>query len=394
MEPVEIKEGIYCVGAIDWGLRDFHGYQTEKGSTYNAYLVKADKTALFDTVKAQFTGEFVDNLKKIVNPEKIDYIICNHAEMDHSGALTALIDLVKPEKLICNKSCQDTLTSHFHDVDWPFEIIKEGDTVDLGGKTVQFFGSAMIHWPESMVSYIPEDNILISNDIFGQHWATSERFDDEVDQGELYWQAAKYYANIFLPTSPAVRKFLEKLEKQGLSFDILAPDHGLIWRHDIEKIIATYKAWANWETKPKAVVIFDTMWGSTEMMARAVMHGLSGDGISAKLFDLRLDHRSDIMTDVLDARAVVLGSSIINSGLLPKMADMLSYMKGLSPRNKIGAAFGSYGWKDTVTKMLNEAMEEMKFEIIDEGISHKYVPDAAALDRCVELGRKIKDRLL
>jgi flavorubredoxin len=391
MKPVEIKKDVYWVGVVDWDLRDFHGYATEKGSTYNAYLVKGEKNALFDTVKADFTEAFIQNLKDVIEPDKIDYIVCNHAEMDHTGALPAVLDIVKPEKLICTRACQDALIKHFHREDWPYEIIKEGDTIDLGGKTVSFYGSAMIHWPESMVSYIKEDNLLISNDIFGQHWATSERFDDEVDRGELWWQSAKYYANIFLPTSPAVKKFLAKLE---LKFDMIAPDHGLIWRKDIDGIIKSYQSWSGWETKPKVVIIYDTMWGSTAKMARAVAHGLSGDGVSVRLFDLRINHRSDIITEVLDARAVILGSPILNSGILPKMADMLSYMKGLRPMNKLGAAFGSYGWKDTIVKMLNEALEEMKFEIIDPGISVQYVPTEDDLNRCAGLGEKVKKAVL
>ncbi|PKK84394.1 MAG: MBL fold metallo-hydrolase [candidate division Zixibacteria bacterium HGW-Zixibacteria-1] len=394
MKPLEIKKDIFGVGAIDWNLRDFHGYSTEKGTTYNSYLVMSDKTVLFDTVKAAFADEFIADLKSVLGDRKLDYIVSNHAEMDHSGALPAVMQAFRPEKVICTKACQDALNRHFHGNDWPFELIKEGDELNLGNRTVQFFGSAMIHWPESMVSLLKEDKLLISNDIFGQHWATSERYDDEVDQGELSRQSAKYYANIFLPTSPAVKKFLEKLETKGLEFDMIAPDHGLILRKNLAGSLAAYKAWANWEAKPKAVVIYDTMWESTAQMARAITRGLSGEGVSVKLFDLRTSHRSDIMTDLLDARAVVLGSSILNSGILPKMADMITYMKGLRPLNKIGASFGSYGWKNTITKMLNEQLEEMKVELVDEGFSVQYVPSEDDLATCIELGRKIKNSIL
>jgi len=394
MHPFEIKKDIYWIGAIDWNLRDFHGYSTEKGSTYNAYLVKGDKTVLFDTVKSDFTNEFIKNLKELLGDRKLDYIVSNHAEMDHTGALPEVMAAFKPEKIICTKACQDALNKHFHGNDWPFELIKEGSEIDLGNRTVQFFGSAMIHWPESMVSYLKEDKLLITNDIFGQHWATTERFADEVDQGELNWQSAKYYANIFLPTSPAIRKFLDKLETKGLDYDMIAPDHGLIWRTNLSDVIKSYKAWSSWETKPKAVVVYDTMWGSTEGMARAIMNGLSGDGVTAKMFDLRANHRSDIITEILDARAVVLGCSILNSGILPKMADMITYMKGLRPMNKIGATFGSYGWKNAITKLLNEQMEEMKIELVDEGIAVQYVPTEEDLDHLTELGAKIKNSIL
>jgi len=390
MQPLKIKKDIYWIGAIDWNLRDFHGYATEKGSTYNAYLVNGDKTVLFDTVKSNFTDEFISNLKALLGDKKLDYIVSNHAEMDHSGALPAVMETFKPEKIICTKACQDALSKHFHGNDWPFELIKEGAEIDLGNRTVQFYGSAMIHWPESMVSYLKEDKLLITNDIFGQHWATTERFADEVDQGELSCQSAKYYANIFLPTSPAVRKFLDKLEAKGLDYDMIAPDHGLIRRKYLDGIMKAYKSWSNWEAKPKAVVVYDTMWESTAKMARAITEGLACDGVVVKLFDLRTSHRSDIMTEILDARAVVLGCSILNSGILPKMADMITYMKGLRPMNKIGASFGSYGWKNSITKILNEQMEEMKIELVDEGLSVQYVPTQDDLGRCTELGAKIK----
>ncbi|MEW5925363.1 MAG: FprA family A-type flavoprotein [Candidatus Zixiibacteriota bacterium] len=394
MKPIEIKKDIFWLGAIDWNLRDFHGYSTEKGSTYNAYLVMGEKKALFDTVKAEFADEFIRDIKSVLGERKLDYIISNHAEMDHSGALPAVMESFHPDKIIVTKAGQDALNRHFHGNNRPFELIKEGDELSLGDKTVQFYGSAMIHWPESMISLLREYRVLISNDIFGQHWATSERFADEVDQGELHWQAAKYYANIFLPTSPAVKKFLEKLEVKGLQYDMVAPDHGLIWRNNLTEIMKAYKAWSNWETKPKAIVIYDTMWESTAKMARAIMHGLSGEGVSARLFDLRTNHRSDIMTELLDARAVILGSSILNSGILPKMADMITYMKGLRPTNKIGASFGSYGWKNTITKMLNEQLEEMKIELADEGISVQYVPEENDLRKCFELGQKIRNMIL
>jgi len=394
MRPMEIKKDFYWVGVVDWNLRDFHGYVTEKGTTYNAYLLKAGKTVLFDTVKAEFTSQLVDNIKELISPDKIDYIVVNHAEMDHTGALPEIINLVKPEKLICTKACRDALIAHFHREDWPFEIVKEGDVLDIGGKTIQSFGSAMIHWPDSMVSYIKEDKILVCNDIFGQHWATSERFDDEVEQGELYHQAAKYYANIFLPMSPAVRKFLEKLNKQSLQLEMLAGDHGVIWRRDVAGILKAYNSWASGETKPKAVIIYDTMWESTARMAAAVARGLAGDGISVKVFDLRFNNASDIMTDVLDARAVLLGSSLLNSGLLPRMAAMVAYMSGLRPANKIGAAFGSYGWSDMNVKLLKEAMEGMKFTIVDDGVSAQYVPTEEVLKRCVAMGEKIRKAIL
>lgn len=395
MLPVEIKGNIFWVGIIDWDLRDFHGYQTEKGSTYNAYLIKAEKNVLIDTVKADFTDEFINGLKNIIDPTRIDYIVCNHAEMDHTGALPEIMQLVQPEKLICSKSCEEALRAHFHDCDgWPFEIVKEGQAIDIGGKSLRFYGSAMIHWPESMTTYIPEDKVLFSNDIFGQHYATGERFDDEVNPGELYHQAAKYFANIFYPLAAATRKFIGRLEKNELAIDMIAPDHGLIWRKDVTGIIDKYKYWTAGEYEKKAVIVYDTMWESTAMMARAIHDGLNGEGVAAGLYDLRYNHRSDIITEILDARAVLVGCSILNSGILPKMADFLSYMGGLRPANKIGTSFGSYGWKNVITKLLNEKLEEMKIELIDDGLTVQYVPSENDQKNCIEFGRKVRQKIL
>jgi len=389
MKTVEVKDNIFWVGAVDWNLRDFHGYSTEKGTSYNAYLLKDDKTVLFDTVKADLSEALIENIKSVIDPQAIDYIVVNHAEMDHSGALPEIIRLVQPEKIICNAKCRDTLIAHFHDDSWPFEIIKEDDTLNTGSHNIHFLDSKMLHWPESMVSYIPEAKLLISNDIFGQHWSSSERFDNEVDQGELHWQAAKYYANIFLPFSPAVNKFLTKLSDKDIHPDMLATDHGLIWRQDVVGIISAYQRWSKQETAAKAVVVYDTMWGSTKTMAEAIGKGLSEENIVTHLFDLRFNHRSDVMTELLEARAVILGSSVMNNNLLPKMADMLTYMKGLKPGKKFGAAFGSYGWANKGVKMLNEALESMKFEIVDDGITSNYVPTKDILDNCQKLGQKI-----
>jgi flavorubredoxin len=389
MQPVEIKENIYWVGAVDWDIRDFHGYSTDKGTTYNAFLVIDEKKALFDTVKKNFKSQLVNNISKIVDPSRIDYIIVNHVEMDHSGSLPEILEIVKPEKIICSPSSKKALLAHFHRDDWPYEVVDTGETISLGKKTIQFIETKMLHWPDSMFSYLQEDKLLISSDAFGQHWATSERFDDEVDPSELFQHAAKYYANILLPLSPLVTKLLSQIEKMGLEVDLIAPDHGLIWRNHPGRIIEAYATWSQQKPKKKALVIYDTMWYSTDAMARAIAEGLVLEGVKVKMFDLRVNHRSDIMTEVLDARAIILGSPTLNNGVLPKMADMLTYMKGLRPRNKIGAAFGSYGWSGEAVKLLNQAMEEMKFRVIDPGIRVNYVPSHDDLKQCEALGRKI-----
>ena len=389
MQPVEIKKNIYWVGAIDWNVRDFHGYQIPKGSTYNAYLLMDEKITLFDCVKKPFKNTLVNNIRKLVDPKEIDTIVVNHVEMDHSGALPEIIDLVQPEKVICSSMGKKTLVEHYHREDWPYEVVGSGQTLNLGAKTVQFLETRMLHWPDSMFSYIVEDELLISSDAFGQHWATSERFDDEVDIEELLAHSAKYYANILLLYSPLVQKLIATVQKLGLKISMIAPDHGLIWRSHPGKIVESYFEWSAQKAKKKALLIYDTMWQSTEAMAHAIADGLQQEGIDFKMLNLKHNHRSDVMTEVLDAKALIMGSPTLNNGIVPTMADMLCYMKGLKPAGKIGAAFGSYGWSGESVKLITEAMEEMKIKVVDEGVRVKFAPTHDDLNRCVELGKKI-----
>jgi flavorubredoxin len=388
MQPVELKKGIYCVGAVDWNIRDFHGYSTLKGTTYNAYLVVDEKITLFDTVKKPFVNKLIHNISRIVDPKKIDTLVVNHVEMDHSGAVPEIIDLVQPEKVICSAMGKKALIDHYHRQDWPYQVVASGETLSLGSKTVQFIETRMLHWPDSMLSYLKEDRLLISSDGFGQHWATSQRFDDEVNLPELFFHAAKYYANILLLFSPLVQKLLANVQKMGLEIDMIAPDHGLIWRTHPGKIIEAYDTWSKPQARDKAVIIYDTMWQSTEKMAFAIAEGLIEEGIEVKMLNLKLNHRSDIMTEVLDARAIILGSSTLNNGMLPTMADIICYMKGLRPADKIGFAFGSYGWSGEAVKLMTEALEEMKVKIVDGGMKIKFAPTHDDLKKCAELGRK------
>jgi len=394
MAAFEIKKNIYWVGAIDWSVRDFHGYSTPAGSTYNAYLVVDRKTVLFDTVKKPFAGDLIRRIRQVCNPERIDYIVINHVEPDHASALPEVVEVIKPEKIICSSQGKKGLLAHFHREDWPYEVVKTGDEIDIGERTVRFIETRMVHWPDSMFSYIPEDKLLISQDGFGQHWATSERFDDEVDQSELMYQSAKYYANILLPYSPVVQRLLAEVRAMGLEIDMIAPDHGLIWRSNPEKILAAWDEWSRQVAKNKALVVYDTMWRSTEMMARAVADGLQAEGVSVKVMDLASCHRSDVVTELLDSKAVLFGSSTLNNNMLPRMADLLCYVKGLRPAPKLAAAFGSYGWGGEAVKQINAAFEEMKFEIVDPGIRVNYVPTEDDLAKCAELGRNTAKRVI
>jgi flavorubredoxin len=389
MNTPEIKDKIYWVGAIDWNIRDFHGYSTYKGTTYNAFLVKDEKIALFDTVKKSHLNELVHHIKKLVDPTDIDYLIVNHVEMDHSGSLPEIVDLVKPEKIFCSKMGLKAINEHFHPEDWPLEAVDNGQIISLGSKTVQFLETRMLHWPDSMFSYFPEDKLLISSDAFGQHLASSERFDDQVDFSELMEQTSKYYANILTLYSPLIRKLLAKVQELGLEIDMIAPDHGVIWRSHIGDVLKAYGDWSQNKGKRKALVIYDTMWASTEKMAKAVTAGINMTGASVKLINLAHSHRSDVMADVLNAKAVILGCATLNNGMLPRMAGFLMYMRGLKPTNKIGAAFGSFGWSGEAVKLMNRAMEDMKFDIIEPGMRVKYVPGHTDLSECVEMGKRI-----
>lgn len=389
MQPVELKKNIYWVGALDWNVRDFHGYSVPKGTTYNAYLVMDEKITLFDTVKKPFKNDLVENIRKVVDPERIDYLVVNHVEMDHSGSIPEMIELIRPEKVICSPMGKKALIDHFHREDWPFEVVETGSSLKLGSKSVNFLETRMLHWPDSMMSYIPEDKLLLSSDGFGQHWATSERFDDEVDTDQLMLHAAKYYANILLLFSPLVQKLLAKVHDMGIEIDMIAPDHGLIWRKDPGSIVEAYGRWSRQESLPKALIIYDTMWQATEKMACHIAKGLREEGVDYKVLNLKCNHRSDIMTEILDARAIIMGSPTINNGMMPPMADMLCYMKGLRPAGKIGAAFGSYGWSGESVKLISEAMTEMGIKMEAEGVRIKYSPRKEDLARCFEMGRKM-----
>ncbi|MEW6220677.1 MAG: flavodoxin domain-containing protein [Thermodesulfobacteriota bacterium] len=397
MTQTEVKKDIHWVGAVDWKVRDFHGYSTYKGTTYNAYLALDEHPTLFDTVKKGFEGDLLHRLRSHIDPAQIDYIVVNHVEMDHSGALPEMVEIVRPKKIFCSDMGHKAILSHFHRPDWPLETVASGQTISIGRRTVQFLETRMLHWPDSMFSYLPEDRLLVSSDAFGQHWATSERFDDQVEMTELMRHAAKYYANILLPYSKLIPKLVAKIQELGLVFDTIAPDHGLIWRAEPGRIIEAYAGWAAQKPAKKALIIYDTMWHSTEKMAHAIYKGLVGQGISTKLLDLKSNHRSDVITEVLDAAALVFGSPTLNNGIMPLLADFLTYLKGLKPENKLAAAFGSYGWSGEAVGIITRALEEMKMELVAPGIKVKHVPTADDLAACLalgdQLGRRIQERL-
>ena len=388
MRPVEITKGIYDVGVIDWNIRDFHGYSTYRGTSYNAFLIVDEKIALIDTVKKNYSDQLLDNISKIIDPKKIDYVISNHTEMDHSGGLPRVMHKVGEDKpLYCSKMGAKNLARHFSQK-WNYHPVGTGEELSIGNRTLTFLETRMVHWPDSMFTYLKEDKILFSSDGFGQHYAGHERFDDQVGD-DIMHHAKKYYANILLLYSPLILKLLDTVAQLGLEIDMICPDHGIIWRKDPDKIVNAYAKWAKQEQEKKAVVIYDTMWHSTEAMADEISAGIADEGVSVRPIHIRSSHRSEIMTEVLDAAAVVVGSPTLNNQLFPTVSDFLVYMKGLKPLNKIGAAFGSYGWSGEAVKLINKELEAMKFDVIDPGIRIQYVPEKKGLEACFELGQKV-----
>jgi flavorubredoxin len=392
MKPVEISKDIYWLGVIDWHIRDFHGYSTYQGSTYNSFLIMDEKIALIDTVKKEFADELIASISQIVDPKKIDYVISNHTEMDHTGGLPRIMHRIGEDKpLYCSKMGHKNISRHFSQK-WNYHPVENGEELSLGKRTLTFMETRMLHWPDSMFTYVNEDKILFSSDGFGQHYAGVERFDDEVGEA-IMPHAKKYFANILLLYAPLILKLVDKVKEMGLAIDMICPDHGIIWRKDPEKIINSYVEWSLQKPKRKAVVIFDTMWHSTETMAETIVASLAEEGVNARPMSLRNCHRSDIITEVVDAGAIVMGSPTINNGLFPTVSDFLTYMKGLKPQNKVAAAFGSYGWSGEAVKLINNEFEQMKFDIIDPGVRINYVPDDKGIDACYELGKKIAKAL-
>ncbi len=388
MKPIEIAKDVYWLGVVDWNVRDFHGYSTDLGSTYNSYLIVDEKITLVDTVKKQFGDTLLNAVSQVVDPGKIDCVVSNHTEMDHSGALPRIMHRIGEDKPIyCSRMGKKNLSLHFQRA-YNYQVVETGGELSLGKKTLSFLETRMVHWPDSMFSYLKEDRILFASDGFGQHYAGPERFDDEIGDA-IMPHAKKYFANILLLYAPLILKLVNTVTEMNLPIDMICPDHGIMWRKDPSKIINAYVEWSTQTPRRKAVVVYDTMWHSTESMAEAVVEALVEEDVETRSMHLGTCHRSDVITEVLDAGAVVVGSPTLNNNLFPTVSDFLTYMKGLKPRNKVGAAFGSYGWSGEAVKLLNRELEEMKFDVVDPGVRAQFVPGDKALDACRELGRKI-----
>ena len=387
---VELRPGIYWVGAIDWNIRDFHGYSTHKGTTYNAYLVIGDRIALVDTVKAPFFAEMLERVNHIIAPERIDYLITNHVEMDHSGSLPLIREMLPRVEIFCSPRAEDELKRHYGE-GLPLKIVKTGDVLELGGKTLTFVEVPMVHWPDSMVTYVKEDKVLLPNDAFGQHIASTERFDDELGWEVIQPELTKYYANIVMPYGPQVLKALEALK--GIEIEVIGPSHGLIWRKHIPQLVGTYEKWAKGETEKRSLIVYDTMWGSTEKMAKAIYRGLTEEGISTKMYRLSNSDKSDIVKELLEARGLLLGSPTLNNGIFPTVAEFSTYIKGLRPKGRMAAVFGSYGWGAGATKTLIADLQAAGMEVVED-LQVKFVPIGEELDKCEGLGRRVAQRIM
>ena len=392
MNRVSLAEGINWVGVVDWNIRDFHGYVTQRGTSYNAYLIQDEKTALVDTVKHSFSSELLSNICGLADPAKIDYIVINHVEMDHSSSLPAVAKYAKNATIIASQRGKDAIIEHYG-TDFNFQVVKTGDTLKLGKRTLSFVEAPMLHWPDSMFTYVVEDKILMPNDAFGQHLASAQRFDDEVDEHVLMEEATTYYANILMPLAPLITRKIQEVVKMDIPIDIIAPSHGIIWRSNPSKIIKAYSDWSSNASKNKVVIVFDTMWGSTDKMARAIAEGVISQGVDVKVLKLRAANNTEAMTEILDAKAVVVGSPTLNNGMFPTIGSFLTYATGLKPKGKLWGFFGSYGWGGGAVKNMTEMANKAGFQINETHIEVKYIPEYADLKKCFEYGQQIAAKI-
>lgn len=387
MKAVEIKKGIYWVGVKDWNMREFHGYSTDRGSTYNAYLIIDDKITLIDGVKGTFTEPFMARIASIVDPAKIDVVICNHVEMDHSGAIPAVMAAAKNATLYCPPAGERGLGMHYDIKDWKIQVVKTGDTLNIGKHTLSFVQMPMVHWPDSMMTYMADEKILFPNDAFGQHFASDELFDDEY-LGIIMSEAKKYYGNIVYPYGAQVQKVLEEAAK--LDIEVIAPSHGVIWRKHIPEIVEKYKLWSGYgNIEDKALVIYDSMWGSTEQMAREIMSAWGDKGLKVTLRSLKYTHLSDVITDLVESKYVALGSPTLNSGVLPTMGAFLTYIKGLNAKNKVGFCFGSYGWKKDSLTDIEDVMAKLGWEVPEPTAMINFRPTEETLKELYEKAQRV-----
>lgn len=390
MQPIQIAPDIYDVGVQDWAVRDFHGYKTERGATYNSYLIMDEKITLIDTVKAPFAEELLRNISQVTPLESIEYIIINHVEPDHSGAMPALAKACPNAKFIITMAGKNEAIQHYGDI-FNFEVVKDGATLNIGKRNLVFAMMTMLHWPDSMATYDAEDKILFSNDAFGEHYATSKRFDDEVDEAELFYEAQKYFANILWPYARLIGKALTKVG--GLEIKMIAPSHGVVWRKNIAKIVDCYAKWGQGVSDGSLVIAYDSMWGGTEKLARAIASGAQKAGVEVKVFKLSATPNSTVAAELFTASALLVGSPTLNSGMLPNMGSFLTYLKGLVPTGKKVAAFGTFGWAGGAQKDMEELLGKISNEVMP-GFTCKWTPQENNLVSAEQYGYDFAQSLI
>jgi len=389
----KLREGIHWVGYVDWNVRDFHGYRTHSGSTYNSYIICDEKTAVIDTVRAPYVGSLLANIQRHSTLGKVDYLVVNHAEPDHSGGVPAVMAACPNVTLVCNAKCQKALARLHDTTGWAFHIVSSGESLSLGGRTLQFLDTPMVHWPESMFTYVPEEKLLFSMDAFGQHYASASRFDDHEALPVLLHEAKTYFANIVMLYARPIRNTMAAAA--GLDIEIMAPSHGVIWRNHVAHILKAYHDWTHHKPLRKVLVVYDTMWKSTELMANAIMEGVMESDVDVRMYNVNASHITELTTEVLDAAGVAVGSPTLNMTLMPQMACLLTYWKGLRPAEKVGFAFGSYGWSKNGGPTEVEAyLKEMNFDLLRPALHVQFVPREEDLLECRAAGRLLAEKAL
>lgn len=398
MGAVEIKPGIFWVGAIDWSVRDFHGYITPQGTTYNNYLILDTHVTLVDTVKHDFSEYTVDNIRQLVDPAKIEYIVINHIENDHMSSIDRIMALAPQALIHITARGKKGLDRFFDTSKWQFRIVKTGDILNTGAKTITFLETPMLHWPDSMMSYLQEDKLLISQDAFGQHVASSARFDDEYcDQysvAALEHAVRDYYANILMPFGALIKSKLAEVAKLGLAIDMIAPDHGIIWRKDPGKILQMYLDMANDKADLRVVIVYDTMWHSTEHMTIPLMEGIRAAGVDVEVIKLRATPMSRAIKRIWESRAMLVGTPTLNNIMFPSVAEFLTHLRGLRPKNRLAGAFGSFGWGGGAVKEAYAEFKRMGLEAVEPGVEVLYRPSVEDEKKCYEFGKLFAEKTI
>lgn len=393
MQSYKLKDNIWWVGAIDWNLRDFHGYETSRGTTYNSYLILDDSPALVDGCRHGFDGEVLSRIAGHIDPKKIEYLVVNHVEMDHSGAVPRLIQELSPVRVLTSKRGEDALRQHYGEglvESWDLQVVGSGDEVSLGECSLSFIETPMLHWPDSMFTYVTGANVLLSNDAFGQHLAGSERYADEADMHVVMEESVKYFSNILMPFTNKIIKTVEMVKESGLEIEAIGPSHGVMWRRkeDVARILDAYVRWSNFEASHQVALVYETMWHSTEKMTRAIEDGVGEEGVECKVQRLNRTPMAEVARAVQESRGFLIGSPTMNNGMLPPIGALMTYLKGLRPQKRVAGAYGSYGWSGGAAKEVTARLEDLKLQVL-EPLEVKYVPASGDLEECREYGREV-----